>query len=294
MRRRTFIRRAVATGTLATLGTGTATAGGKGGGNDDLDAPQDFPGVSTRDHFGINWYGGVELLEGEQSYDYRGDWEQYDDGDELLLFVHGWQADDDEDDDIDGGYTAAQALAEQGYDGTAAVYTWDADKGTGIDQGWYEAEAIARRNGPKLANFVTDWNAADGRPVRIVAHSLGAQVVCSTMEDLRSWGEEDAVQDVVLLGGAADDDDCALDGDWGPGLEYAAESVLNCYKTDDSVLEWAYSLGEWNTAVGEEGVEGTAPDNWTGVDVTDDVPDHYSYPELKEDGGCMDVVVDNW
>jgi len=271
-----------------------AAAGGKGDGSEKLDAPQDYPGISTRDHFDINWYGSVVLVEGEENYDRRGDMAAHDDGDELLLVVHGWRSDDDEDDDIDMAYTAEEALIEQGYDETGAVYTWDADKGGGIDDGWYEAREIAERNGPKLANFVTDWNANDGRPIRIVAHSLGATVACSAMDVLHDREEENAVSDVVLLGGAVDDGECSVDGEWGPGLEYAAESVLNCYKTDDSVLEWAYSLGEFDAAVGEEGVEGTPPDNWTEVDVTDAVPDHYSYPELKDDGGCMDVVADNW
>lgn len=291
MRRRTFIKGAAATGTIAVAGTGLASAGG---GNDKLDAPSDYPGVSTRDHFEITWYGSVELVEGTYDYDYRGDWASYDHGDELLLFVHGWNNDDSEDDDIDGAYTCEQALIEQGYDETGAVYTWDSDKGGGVDDGWYEAQEIAAQNGPKLANFVTDWNANDGRPIRMVAHSLGAQVVCETAKNLHSWGYPDAIDSITLLGGAADNEACARDGEYGPSLEYAAERVLNCYKTDDAVLEWAYSLGEFNKAVGETGVEGTPPANMTEIDVTDVVPDHYSYPELKGDGGCMDVVLENW
>jgi hypothetical protein len=70
MRRRTLLKGAVATGTLATAGTGLASAGG---GNDDLDAPLDYPGVTTRDHFDITWYGSVERVEGTYEYDYRGD-----------------------------------------------------------------------------------------------------------------------------------------------------------------------------------------------------------------------------
>jgi esterase/lipase superfamily enzyme len=292
MRRRTYLKGVAAGGALA-AGAGTVSAGGK---NDDdvLAAPADYPGVSTRDHFSINWYGGVDLEEGERNYDLRGDWDANDDGDELVLVVHGWNSDDDEDDDIDRAYTAERALAEQGFEETTAVYTWDADKGGGIDDGWYEAQEIAERNGPKLANFVTDWNDEDGRPIRLVAHSLGAQVVCSATSVLRSWGRADAVADVVLLGGAADNEACAVDGEYGPGLEYAAEQVLNCHKTDDAVLEWAYSLGELNTAVGEDGVDGSPPANYDDVDVTDVVPDHYSYPDLQDGGGCMDVVVENW
>jgi esterase/lipase superfamily enzyme len=291
MRRRAFIRRTAVAGTVSVLGSGVASAGG---GDDALDAPDDYPGVTTRDHFSINWYGGVELDAGKYEYGFRGDWSKYDDGNELELFVHGWRSDDAADDDINGAYTAEKALQEQGYDPFGAVFTWDADKGGGIDQGWYEAQDIANRNGPKLAKFVHDWLNGDGRPIRLVAHSLGAQVVGSAMNYLASWGYEDAVESLVLLGGAADDQAYAVDGKYGSGVATAPRRVLNCYKTDDSVLEWAYSLGELDTAVGETGVEGTPPANMTEVNVTNVVPDHYSYPELKADGGCMDVVVNNW
>ncbi len=290
MRRRTFIRSAAAAGSATVLGSGVAMAGK--GGDDDLDAPDDYPGVSTRDHFSINWYGAVEAERGTYDYDYRGDWEKYDHGDELQMFVHGWR--NDENDGINAAYTNEQALIEQGYDETGVAYVWDSDKGGGIDDGWYEAQEIAQQNGPKLANFLTDWYHSDGRPVRLVAHSLGAQVVCSAMTYLHSWGYYDLVEDLVLLGGAADNGACALEGDYGQGLEYAAKRVLNAYKTDDAILEWAYSLGEFDSAVGETDVDGTPPANWVSLNVTDVVPDHYSYPELKADGGCMDVVTTYW
>ncbi|MEF8774257.1 MAG: hypothetical protein V5A23_03215 [Halobacteriales archaeon] len=87
MQRRSFLRRAAAAGTLTVLGSGVAAAGG---GNDDLEAPDDYPGVSTREHFEINRYGAVESVEGTYDYDLRGDWATSDEGDELQMFVHGW------------------------------------------------------------------------------------------------------------------------------------------------------------------------------------------------------------
>jgi esterase/lipase superfamily enzyme len=280
---------------LAGLGvaTGTAAAGGSA---ETLDAPSDYPRISTRDHFEITWWGSVERADGESSvsYDVEGDWSGYASAPELVVFVHGWKSDDDTDDGIDRAYTAGEALADEGYDGFDVGFTWDSDKGGGIDQGWYEAQEIANENGPKLAYFVYRWNRNGGAPVRLVCHSLGAQVTLSALSTLRDWGRADAVEDAVLLGGAADNEACAVDGEYGPGAAYAAGEVVNCHKEDDDVLRWAYSLGEFNRAVGETGVEGTPPDNWTDVDVTDRVPDHYSYPELAEDGGCFDVVVDSW
>jgi esterase/lipase superfamily enzyme len=292
--RRQFLKTAGAVGIAGvTLGTGTAAAGG---GAETLSAPDDYPRVSTRDHYEINWWGSVERAgdESATSYDVRGDWSGLGSAGELLVFVHGWRSDDDSDDAIDRAYTAGEALAEVGYDEFDVAFSWDSDKGGGLDQGWYEAQEIANRNGPKLANFVTDWNDADGRPVRVVCHSLGAQVTLSALNALEAWGRANAVRDVVVLGGAADNEACSVGGEYGDGIATAAEQVVNCHKTDDAVLQWAYSIGEFNSAVGETGVEGTPPGNYWDVNVTEAVPDHYSYPELAEDGGCMDVVVNNW
>ncbi len=293
MRRRSFVKTLAAS--AATVGIATTTASA-GGGNDNLDGPSDYPGVSTRDHFEITWYGSVELADDETStsFDFRGDWGNYWDGDELFLMVHGWN--NDREGAIDTAYTADRGLQEQGYDEIGAVYTWDSDKGGGLDDGWYEAQEIAQENGPKLAAFVYYWTQEwyPDVPIRIEAHSLGAQVVGSAVRTLRNWGLSNVLQDVVLLGGAADNDECAVEGDYGPGFEYAAEQVVNCYKTDDGVLEWAYSLGELDRAVGETGVEGTTPSNMTELDVTNVVPDHYSHYELKADGGCQDLVVGTW
>jgi esterase/lipase superfamily enzyme len=292
--RRQFLKTAGAVGIAGvTLGTGTAAAGG---GAETLSAPDDYPRVSTRDHYEITWWGSVERADDESatSYDVRGDWSGLGSAGELLVFVHGWRSDDGSDDAIDRAYTAGKALEEVGYDEFDVAFSWDSDKGGGLDQGWYEGQEIANRNGSKLANFVTDWNDADGRPVRLVCHSLGAQVTLSALSVLDSWGRANAVRDVVMLGGAADNEACSVGGEYGDGIATAAEEVVNCHKTDDDVLQWAYSIGEFNSAVGETGVEGTPPGNYRDVNVTDAVPDHYSYPELAEDGGCMDVVVDNW
>jgi hypothetical protein len=54
------------------------------------------------------------------------------------------------------------------------------------------------------------------------------------------------------------------------------------------VLDWAYSTGEFDSAVGEEGCEGPAPANYADHNV-DYVPDHFSYDEKGE--GCMSEVV---
>lgn len=255
------------------------------------DAPADYPRISTRDHFDDD----AELINGEtaESYDREGDWSALGD-DTLALFVHGWRA--SESDALDGAYEAQQALEENGYDGDVAAYSWDADEGDSIDLGWTDAKEIAERNGQKLANAVTDWNDDEGTDVRLIAHSLGARVTVATMESLEAdFDAEDAITSATLLGGAIEEDDPSLDAGWwdeeyGDHIEFACEQFDNFYNDDDPVLEYVYETREFEDAVGEKGIDGPAPDNYTDFDVTDTVDGHGDY--YKRDVGCMDQVVD--
>jgi pimeloyl-ACP methyl ester carboxylesterase len=298
--RRTFVRAATltavgATGLTAT--TGTAAAGDLVDGEGDIaEAPDDFPRVSTRDHFDDD----ADLINGESewSYDVEGSWPGSWGEDTLTLFVHGWRNSDEDDQDIDGGYECQLALEENGYGGDTAVFTWDSDKGDSLDLGWADAKDIAERNGKKLANFTQWYTNEHGVDVRWIGHSLGARVIIFALESLdEDYDMEDVVTSVSLLGGAVEEDDVSLDAGWfdseyGDHIEAAAEQFDNFYADDDEVLEYIYETREFEDSVGEKGCDGPQPSNYTDHDVNDIVPTHYDYYTTEE--GCMDQVVDAW
>jgi pimeloyl-ACP methyl ester carboxylesterase len=266
--------------------SGTAAAISKGDG-DDGPPPENFPHVTTRDHFDIGWFGSVSLTDGHTATDYatRNGVPGLDGSKpaEIAVHVHGWLS------DTDGALVSFDqskaALRANGYDAPVVGFSWDAD--TGLDQ-WWPATEIAERNGYKLAQFLLDyWRATDGAGVRLLAHSLGARVALSAVLTLAYNDYTDVVTSVSLLGGAADDDAVALGGTYGDALETAVGQVDNFWKDDDAVLNWAYSTAELDGAVGEEGCQGTPPANYADHNV-DYVPDHYSYYE--RDQGCMPAV----
>ena len=279
MDRRTFLGRVV-TGTGA-LAVGSASA-----------AAQSSSGiVSTRDHFDITWYGSIRRTSGTTptNYDVEGAVPGLDGSTpgELVVFVHGWRNDSADAEETFAEATAA--LDDEGYDRPVVGYSWDSDTSYAR---WWSAVEIAERNGPKLARFTRDLAAASpGTTVRYVAHSLGATVVLEGLKSLASAGETGAVESVSLLGGAADNDAVAVDGEFGDAIESAAGRLDNFWKSDDRVLDWAYATAEFDSAVGEEGCEGTPPANYTDVNV-DYVPDHSSYYERDE--GCIPAVVERW
>jgi hypothetical protein len=265
-----------------TLSTGSAQAGK---GDDCEDGDPDFPRISTRDHFETTWYGSIRLTDGndETNIEYAGD------GipgvhtaaeDELLVFVHGWNNDDE------GALCtfadAAPTFDAEGYEQPFVGYSWDSDFG------WYDATEIAERNGAKLANFASTY--ADSNPgvaLRFVAHSLGARVVLMALRNLAHWDSLDAVDSVSILGGAADDDAVSMEGTYGDDIVAAAGRVDNFWMEDDQVLNWAYGAAEWGKAIGNAGCDGTPPSNYTDHNVAY-VPGHSDYYRAD---GCIDEVI---
>ncbi|WP_136717420.1 alpha/beta fold hydrolase [Halorientalis salina] len=283
--RRTFLRGAA----TAVVGAGGVTAlSGPAAAKSDsenAEAPDGYPRVSTRDHFDDN--GSLVGGNTDQNYDVEGDLGSG----ELLLFVHGWNNDDANDDDVNSAYECQLALEQNGYGGNVAAYSWDSDKGDSWDLGWSTAKDIAEKNGPKLANFVTDRSG----PVRLVGHSLGARVAIFALQSLEDdFGAADAVESVTLVGGAIARDAPSLDAGWfdseyGDHIEYATRQFDNFYADDDEVLEYVFETREFEDAVGEKGIDGPAPDNYTDVDVTAGIDAHGDY--YKRDVGCVPQIV---
>ncbi len=260
---------------------------------DNADAPSDFPRVTTRDHFD----GDANLINGETEWSYSvdGSWPFWGE-EELTLFVHGWRSSDEEDQDIDAGYENRLAMEDAGYTGSTAVFSWDSDKGGGLDGGWGDAKDIAERNGKKLANFC-QWYAQEyGVGIRLIAHSLGARVTVYALRTIASaYGISDLFESVTLVGGAIEKDDPSMDAGWsddefGPEIEYATKQFDNFHSYDDWILEDVYYVREAEEAVGEVGIQYTAPDNYTDFDVTAEIGEsHKNY--YKEDEGVMDQIV---
>jgi len=246
--------------------------------------------VSTRGHFDVGWGGayrkdGIGPLE----YETNGAVPGLDEGcaSDLTLLIHGFKS---KADNVPGKVEQlGGTLRDAGYGGEVGGYSWDGNQWL---LQWWEATEIANWNGPKLAAFTRAYkNACPGGRIRYVAHSLGAQVALSALESLAEQSADTQVDAVALLGAAEGAGTAALDGRYGAAIESNARRVDNFWMGDDVVLNVAYAAAEWETALGSNGVEGTAPPNYTDHEVGN-VPDHFSYYEPEE--GCVPDIVDTW
>ncbi len=289
--RRTFLRGSVAAGVTALGVGGVGTAAAFSGDDGDITGPADFPRATTRDHFDITWYDDVYLTDGHTASDYDTvgsipGWNGADPA-EVVISVHGWLTSADA--APDHFATVSHSLSRNGHDAPVVGFSYDADTGM---TNWWPAVEIAKRNGTKLANFLTDYAArSPGTTFRIIGHSLGAAVTVETITSLNNWGYRDLLASGTLLGGAVDNDAVSTGGEYGDDIGSAVGQFDNFWKDGDDVLNWAYTTAEFDSAVGEEGCEGTEPWNYTDHNVNY-VPDHFSYYEPGD--GCMPDVVAAW
>lgn len=212
----------------------------------------------------------------------------------LTVLVHGWRpTHDDEEAQEDNREKFAEAdheFGESGYEGAVIGYEWDSHRGDSIDSGWADANQIAERNGPKLAQFVRDYR--ERRPnanLRIASHSLGTLVLVECIEELMEdeTGRHPPITTIHPFGSAVDNDrPTAASPTTHEAIEETVESAHNYHSQLDSVLKAAYEPRETARALGRHGAvpEYESPANYTDHDVTDTVGvDHEGYLENASD-----------
>jgi esterase/lipase superfamily enzyme len=110
---------------------------------------------------------------------------------------------------------------------------------------WEQAKVNAKKNGEELAKFLYKLkNKCSNTNIRILAHSLGASVVDSTLTnlveylDLKNTGDTSKIIKSVHLLGAAINNELILDNNpFGNAINDTVEKFFNLYNPEDDGLE---------------------------------------------------------
>lgn len=229
--------------------------------------------ISTRGHFNHSVSGELIVQHNRTDYEYHNGTTGASINSEILcppkkeiaIYIHGaW---------TDVGSAGEQfnrtsmSLVSNNYTIPLIGFSWDSNTLISKD-GWEVAKSIAEKNGPKLAEFVIDFkNKCKDAAIRLIAHSLGAAVVNSTLASLSSnteWNNKSGgvglnISSVHLLGAAIDRSSVAGNTTFGNTIDKVVGDFYNLRNSEDNLLEYVYRYLEGHDALGLLGISHSVP-----------------------------------
>jgi hypothetical protein len=103
-------------------------------------------------------------------------------------------------------------------------------------------QVIAKKNGRNLGKFIEDFKANSPRTkIRLIGHSLGSQVILSTLQYLAKKKKNTGIVESVYFFGASITDDVPASKKYGNILRDTVNTkIINHYAPSDEVLGWAH------------------------------------------------------
>ena len=147
---------------------------------------------------------------------------------------------------------------------------------------WENAKINAKANGPELSKFIIGLKKENNCPntnIHIIAHSLGAAVVDSTLVNLdfyldskTSNNNSKLIKSVHLLGAAINNKLIAKNTPFGSATEHTVENFYNLYNSQDNGLEFNRGF-EKHDPLGLIGLPSEDfPGNYNQINVTSQIP----------------------
>lgn len=218
------------------------------------------PRISTRGYYDLKT---GKTLKKNKYYLYpKKDFQKLIDSKELTIMIHGLR--NDNAGAIAKAVLARNRLRKLGYSHPVIGFSYDSNT-TGAHLIKYAKHAlavgqsIAKKNGRNLGKFIEDFKESSPKTkIRLMGHSLGSQVILSTVEYLAKKKQNSGILESIYFFGASITEDVPSSKKYGKLLQTIVnKKVLNHYAPSDEVLSWAdnkkYVLGPLglNGAIGK-------------------------------------------
>ncbi len=142
---------------------------------------------------------------------------------------------------------AQRKLRALGYRYPVIGYSYDANtKGAHLRKSELHAirvgQKIAKKNGRNLAKFILDFKKQNSTTkIRLMGHSLGSEVILSTLQNLYSKSKNPQVETVHFFGASLPSN---FQKSNSKILKNTVNSkIVNCYSPDDEVLRYSQEKG---------------------------------------------------
>jgi hypothetical protein len=283
------------------------------------------PIVSTRNHFDLDT---GELRSGQTSTGYvtsvniPGLQAGTNCPSEIAIYIHGiWVGTNSLENPGEIFDRVKKSIAANNYNIELIGFSWDSDTKISPDgTGWLAAKLIAKENGPKLAQFISDYkNRCQATDMRLIAHSMGTRVLLSGLDSLyknQEWNNNNfKIASAHAMGAAVDNEEIAnspsyiinnpsalLDIDewydaygiksaYGDAIEAEVFKFYNLFNREDNSLEAPrlYKFYEQDDALGLQGAPSVTPPTLNYEDI--DVEDQIAFIEDADGDGNCDLPI---
>jgi len=201
-----------------------------------------IPRISTRGYYDLS--DGKTLKKNPYYFYPKRDFEKLVGSKELTIMIHGLQNDN-------AGAVAKAVIAKNklrrlGYSHPVIGFSYDSNT-TGAHLIAHAKHAlgvgqkIAKKNGRNLATFIEDFKSISPKTkIRLMGHSLGSQVILSTVERLSKKIQNNEIIESVYFFGASITSDVPSSKKYGKILSSVIrKKIVNYYSPTDEVLFWA-------------------------------------------------------
>ena len=198
--------------------------------------------ISTRGYY--NLLNGKTIKNNSYYLYPKQDFKKLIDSKELTIMIHGLRNDN-------AGAIAKVVLAKNklkklNYSYPIIGYSYDSNT-TGAHLIKYAkrslatGQIIAKKNGRNLGKFIEDFKTSSpSTKIRLIGHSLGTQVILSTLEYLAKKNHNSGIVESVYFFGASITSDVPASKKYGKILQDIVNTkIVNHYAPSDDVLGWA-------------------------------------------------------
>jgi esterase/lipase superfamily enzyme len=218
-----------------------------------------IPRISTRGYYDLS--DGTTLKKNPYYFYPKKDFEKIIDSKELTIMIHGLQ--NDNAGAVAKAIIAKNKLRRLGYYHPVIGYSYDSNT-TGAHLIAYAKHAltvgqvIAKKNGRNLARFIEDFKSISPKTkIRLMGHSLGSQVILSTVEKLSMKDQNTGIIESAHFFGASITSDVPSSKKYGILLEkIIRRKIINYFSPSDEVLFWADKANFVSGPLGLNGATG--------------------------------------
>jgi hypothetical protein len=218
-----------------------------------------IPRISTRGYYDLST--GVKYKKNSYYLYPKKSFEKLNGKKELVIMIHGLR--NDKHGAIEKVILAKRRLKQLGYVHPVIGFSYDSNtKGAHLKKSEARAlrvgQKIAKQNGYNLSQFIIDFKKKNpNTKIRLIGHSLGTQVISSTLKKLATSSKNHNIVEGVYFFGSSLESNFAQLNKSGKILQKVVKSkILNYYCPTDQVLKQSHLDGLVKNPLGYMGSTG--------------------------------------